>query len=100
MTDVVLSYDPAQLFLLFDVVLILVFISLGEMSEKTLHFKRGMLFFFAGCLLIFTCAESFWTNADHYWISIVLGFAGGIYFLRSMVNLAVMKGSKNSELDT
>jgi len=98
MTDVTLTYDFAQLFFLFDFILIIVFVSIGEFTNKKQYFKRGINFLVGSSLLIFTSVNVFFTQSGYYWFSIIIGFAGGIYFFRGCLNLAEAKRNNQPQV--
>lgn len=98
MTAVELTYNMAQFMFLLDIILIIIFITIGETTKKTQYFKRGFPFLIVGFLLIFTGTDTFFSDSIYWWFSAMLLLAGGIYILRAGINLQMARRTKKSEL--
>ena len=97
MSGVTVTYDLTQFMFFLDIILIIIFIALGESTKKNQYFKRGMSFFIGGIMLLFTGLDVFFTQSGYWWLSLSITFAGGMYFFRGCINLAQAKRSNREE---
>jgi len=91
-------YNTEQFMFFLDIILIIIFIVIGETTKKAQYFKRGFPFLIAGMMLLFTGTDAFFSESSYWWLSACLLLAGGIYILRAGINLQMARRTNKSEI--